>query len=155
MTHIPQIKSLGSTLQYFILVLKTLTGMGSTGPKEHSSFHNIFMLLLNMLFFFLSSLSPLEKHLMQSLTLSNPTGLWGFPHRSVWQNTFLSSQWSRQTAPIHSGREPSHLAKLAWHAGEALWSPAKYLICNVNTSRCTDTFIPNIYPNNPMFKQLH
>lgn len=50
MTHIPQTKSVGSTLQYFILVLKTLTGMGSTTPKEHSSFH-MSMLLLNLHFF--------------------------------------------------------------------------------------------------------
>lgn len=51
MTHIPQIKSVGSTLQYFIVVFKTLTIMGSTGPKEHSSFRNMFTLLLNLHFF--------------------------------------------------------------------------------------------------------
>lgn len=128
MTHIPQIKSVGSTLQYFIVVFKTLTIMGSTGPKQHSSFRNMFTLLLNLHFFFISSLSPLEKHLLQSLTLSNPTGLWGFPDRSVWKNTFLSSQWRGQTAPIHSGGEPPHLAKVAWHTGEALQSPAEHLI---------------------------
>lgn len=51
MTHILQIRSVGSTLQYFILVLETLTGMGSSGPKKHSSFHNTLTLLLNLHFF--------------------------------------------------------------------------------------------------------
>lgn len=46
MTHIPQMKSVGSTLQYFILVFKTITGMGSTGPTV--LFHNVFILLLNL-----------------------------------------------------------------------------------------------------------
>lgn len=128
MTHIPQIKSVGTTLQFFILVFKTLTGMGSTGPEEHSSFHNTFTLLLNLHFFFISFLSLLEKCLLQSLTLSNPTGLRSFADRSVWQNTFLSSQWRGQTAPIHGGRMPPHLAKAAWHTGQALRSPAEHLM---------------------------
>lgn len=60
MTHIPQIRSVGSTLQFFILVFKTLTGMGSTGPKEHNSFRNMFSLLLNLLLFHIIPLSTWE-----------------------------------------------------------------------------------------------
>lgn len=32
MTHTPQMKSVGRTLQYFILVFKSLMGMGGIGP---------------------------------------------------------------------------------------------------------------------------